>query len=108
MLALNALADPTRQRIVEMLAVRELSAGAIADSFDVTAPKDRAARAGYRAKIASENVASGQKSFSDAMRSNSRRKGMAAGVRGSERGAGANACSDSDAPPNTAHGCIFL
>jgi DNA-binding transcriptional ArsR family regulator len=38
MLALNALADPTRQRIVEMLAVRELSAGAIADSFDVTAP----------------------------------------------------------------------
>jgi uncharacterized protein YkwD len=32
-------------------------------------PKDRAARAGYRAKIASENVAAGQKSFSDAMRS---------------------------------------
>jgi uncharacterized protein YkwD len=32
-------------------------------------PKDRAARAGYRAKIASENVASGQKSFSDVMRS---------------------------------------
>ena len=31
--------------------------------------KDRAARAGYRAKIASENVASGQKSFSDVMRS---------------------------------------
>jgi|SRR5262245_17134122 uncharacterized protein YkwD len=30
-------------------------------------PKDRAARAGYHAKIASENVASGQKSFSDAM-----------------------------------------
>ncbi|MNC90716.1 Cysteine-rich secretory protein family protein [compost metagenome] len=28
---------------------------------------DRAARAGFRAKIASENVASGQKSFSDAM-----------------------------------------
>src|SRR6476659_8294279 len=38
MLALSALADPTRQRIVEMLAERELSAGAIADSFDVTAP----------------------------------------------------------------------
>src|SRR6476646_4072458 len=38
MLALNALADPTRQRIVEMLAVRDLSAGAIADSFEVTAP----------------------------------------------------------------------
>ena len=32
-------------------------------------PKDRAMRAGYRAKIASENVASGQKSFSDVMRS---------------------------------------
>ena len=32
-------------------------------------PKDRAARAGYRAKIASENVAAGQKSFSDVMRS---------------------------------------
>jgi uncharacterized protein YkwD len=31
-------------------------------------PMDRAARAGYRAKIASENVASGQKSFSDALR----------------------------------------
>ena len=28
---------------------------------------DRAARAGFRAKIASENVASGQKSLSDAM-----------------------------------------
>ena len=38
MLALNALADPTRLRIVEMLAERELSAGTIADSFDVTAP----------------------------------------------------------------------
>ena len=38
MLALSALADPTRQRIVEMLAERELSAGAIANSFDVTAP----------------------------------------------------------------------
>jgi uncharacterized protein YkwD len=32
-------------------------------------PKDRAALAGYRAKIASENVASGQKSFSDVMQS---------------------------------------
>jgi DNA-binding transcriptional ArsR family regulator len=38
MLALNALADPTRQRIVEMLAGRELSAGTIADKFDVSAP----------------------------------------------------------------------
>ena len=34
---------------------------------DESRPKDRAARAGFRAKIASENVASGQKSFSDAM-----------------------------------------
>jgi uncharacterized protein YkwD len=34
---------------------------------DGSKPKDRAARAGYQAKIASENVASGQKSFSDAM-----------------------------------------
>jgi uncharacterized protein YkwD len=34
---------------------------------DGSMPKDRAKRAGYRAKIASENVASGQKSFSDAM-----------------------------------------
>ena len=32
-------------------------------------PKDRAARAGYRAKIASENAAAGQKSFSDVMQS---------------------------------------
>ena len=38
MLALNALADPTRQRIVEMLAERELSAGAIAERFDMSAP----------------------------------------------------------------------
>lgn len=38
MQVLNALADPTRQRIVEMLAERELSAGAIADSFDMSAP----------------------------------------------------------------------
>lgn len=36
--ALAALADPTRQRIVEMLAERELSAGAIASKFDVSAP----------------------------------------------------------------------
>ena len=38
MLVLNALADPTRQRIVEMLAERELSAGSIADRFDVSPP----------------------------------------------------------------------
>jgi uncharacterized protein YkwD len=34
---------------------------------DGSTAKDRAARAGYHAKIASENVASGQKSFGDAM-----------------------------------------
>jgi DNA-binding transcriptional ArsR family regulator len=38
MLAFNALGDPTRRRIVEMLAKRELSAGAIAARFDLTAP----------------------------------------------------------------------
>jgi DNA-binding transcriptional ArsR family regulator len=38
MRALTALADPTRQRIVEMLSARELSAGSIADEFDVSAP----------------------------------------------------------------------
>ena len=36
---------------------------------DGSTPMQRAERAGYHAKIASENVASGQKSFSDAMRS---------------------------------------
>lgn len=38
MQVLQALADPTRQRIVEMLAARELSAGDIAGAFDVSAP----------------------------------------------------------------------
>ena len=36
--SLAALADPTRRRIVEMLAQRELSAGEIAGRFDVSAP----------------------------------------------------------------------
>ena len=36
---------------------------------DGSKPKDRAARAGYHPKIAAENVASGQKSFSDVMQS---------------------------------------
>jgi DNA-binding transcriptional ArsR family regulator len=36
--ALAALADPTRRRIVEMLAQRELSAGEIAGRFEVSAP----------------------------------------------------------------------
>ena len=35
---------------------------------DGSNPKDRAARAGYHSKIAAENVASGQKSFSDVLR----------------------------------------
>ena len=34
----TALADPTRRRIVEMLATRELPAGEIARRFDMTAP----------------------------------------------------------------------
>lgn len=38
MLQFSALADPTRQRIVEMLAVREHAAGEIARRFDMTAP----------------------------------------------------------------------
>jgi DNA-binding transcriptional ArsR family regulator len=35
---LNVLADPTRQQIVEMLAVGALSSGEIARRFDVSAP----------------------------------------------------------------------
>jgi DNA-binding transcriptional ArsR family regulator len=38
MLAFGALADPTRRRIVEMLAASELPAGEIARRFDMTAP----------------------------------------------------------------------
>jgi DNA-binding transcriptional ArsR family regulator len=34
----EALADPTRRQIVEMVARRELSAGEIAAAFDVTRP----------------------------------------------------------------------
>ncbi len=36
--AFEALADPTRRRIIEMLAERELAAGEIARRFDMTAP----------------------------------------------------------------------
>lgn len=36
--ALNALSDPTRRRIVEMLAERERSAGEIVAEFDMSAP----------------------------------------------------------------------
>src|SRR3954468_23872235 len=38
MLSLVALADPTRRRIVEMLAVRERPAGEIVGKFQMTAP----------------------------------------------------------------------
>ena len=38
MLGFAALADPTRRRIVEMLASAELPAGEIARRFDMTAP----------------------------------------------------------------------
>lgn len=36
--AIAALSDPTRQRIVEMLAGKELSAGVIASRFEMSAP----------------------------------------------------------------------
>lgn len=38
MQSLAALADPTRRRIVELLAVRERTAGEIVQAFDLTAP----------------------------------------------------------------------
>ena len=38
MLTFTALADPTRRRIVEMLAQRERTAGEIVEKFDMTAP----------------------------------------------------------------------
>lgn len=38
MLSLEALADPTRRRIVELLARRDLTAGEIVDEFDMSAP----------------------------------------------------------------------
>ena len=38
MRSLNALADPTRQRIVEILARRPLPAGEIANRFEMSAP----------------------------------------------------------------------
>jgi DNA-binding transcriptional ArsR family regulator len=36
--SITALSDPTRQKIVEMLAGKELSAGHIASRFDMSAP----------------------------------------------------------------------
>jgi DNA-binding transcriptional ArsR family regulator len=38
MQSLAAIADPTRRRIVELLAVRERSAGELVDNFDMSAP----------------------------------------------------------------------
>lgn len=38
MLSLAALADPTRRRIVEMLAVRDRTAGEIVEEFEMSAP----------------------------------------------------------------------
>jgi DNA-binding transcriptional ArsR family regulator len=38
MLSLAALADPTRRRIVELLAQRDHTAGEIVDEFDMSAP----------------------------------------------------------------------
>lgn len=38
MQAFIALADPTRRRMVEMLADRELSSGQIGEAFEITAP----------------------------------------------------------------------
>jgi DNA-binding transcriptional ArsR family regulator len=38
MLSLSALADPTRRRIVELLAQRDRTAGELVDEFDVSAP----------------------------------------------------------------------
>lgn len=38
MQSLLAIADPTRRRIVELLAVRDRTAGELVDEFDVSAP----------------------------------------------------------------------
>ena len=38
MQSLAAIADPTRRRIVELLAVRERTAGELVDEFDLSAP----------------------------------------------------------------------
>ena len=38
MQSLIAIADPTRRRIVELLAVRERTAGELVDEFDMSAP----------------------------------------------------------------------
>jgi DNA-binding transcriptional ArsR family regulator len=38
MLSLEALADPTRRRIVELLAQRDRTAGELVDEFDLSAP----------------------------------------------------------------------
>ena len=47
--------------------LRRSEVGWVTTGRTASTAKDRAERAGYHAKIASENVASGPKSFSDAM-----------------------------------------
>jgi uncharacterized protein YkwD len=60
--------DARLSRAAAMQAEDQAGRGSIGHyGSDGSKPKDRAARAGFQAKIASENVASGQKSFSDAM-----------------------------------------
>ena len=60
--------DERLSRAAAMQAEDQAGRGSIGHyGSDGSKPKDRAARAGFQAKIASENVASGQKSFSDAM-----------------------------------------
>jgi DNA-binding transcriptional ArsR family regulator len=38
MISLEAVADPTRRRIVEMLAQRDRTTGELVDAFDISAP----------------------------------------------------------------------
>ena len=65
----SVVLDARLSRAAAMQAEDQAGRGSMGHSgSDGSKPLDRAARAGYRAKIASENVASGQKSFSDALR----------------------------------------
>jgi uncharacterized protein YkwD len=60
--------DARLSRAAELHSLDQAKRGRIGHyGSDRSSPKVRARRAGYRAKIASENVAWGQKSFSDAM-----------------------------------------
>ncbi len=66
----NALVlDERLSRAADMQSETQAARGWIGhDGADGSTPKARAMRAGYQAKIASENVASGLKSFSDVLR----------------------------------------